>query len=152
MTCAAEYPLKPCPFDFAGRVTRASCGSCRHFIPPQHILQWCMLWDRDRVLCKLPKSNCPTCPEKAVVRPERIGQIDWRDPSAVRAYFRERYDPDKAKEKMLKFLDKDPEYFKKYQERNRARVNAAAKKWYWKNKAKREAEREQSQQSGGKVP
>lgn len=153
MSCNVGYPEKPCPYGkVEGRVTREGCGPCKNYIPPPHILQWCMLWDRDRVLCMRPKKDCETCPEKSPKSPARIGKIDWKDQVAVRKFFRDNYNPSKAKEKMMRFLEKNPTYFKNYQEANRAKVNANARRWYYKKRAKQEAERARLQQSGSKIP
>lgn len=149
MTCAVGYPPKPCPFGYEGRVTREGCGTCKHYNPPQHILAWCMLWDREQVLCMRPISDCATCPEKFTGQKKPETKIDWQDKEAVKKYFRERYNPSEAKEKMLRFLDKHPDYFKRYQEEHREKMNAAALRWYHKNKRKQD---EPSKSSGEKVP
>jgi hypothetical protein len=89
MGCAAGYPEKPCPYDHTGKVTREACGACKNFIPPKHILAWCRLYDRDKVICKLPKSACATCPEKnerGSGRPPGEGKTDWKDKQSVNAY------------------------------------------------------------------
>lgn len=149
MTCAAGYPKQPCPFGYEGKVTRKDCGTCKHYNPPEHILAWCMLWDRDKELCMKPISACETCPEKFTGQRARETKIDWQDPEAVKKFFRERYNPSEAKEKMLRFLDKHPDYFQRYQESHRAEVNAAALRWYHKNKKVKNAKPEQGSK---KVP
>lgn len=89
MGCAADYPVKPCPFGYEGKVTRDSCGACKHFIPPKHILAWCKLYDRDKIVCALPKSACATCPEKNVRgpgQPAGNSQYDWNNPKDTNKY------------------------------------------------------------------
>lgn len=110
-----------------------------------------MLWDRDRVLCQKPQSDCATCPEKAERPPEVVGKIDWKDPSAVRAYLL-KLNPSRERDKMVRFVEKHPGYFKDYQEKHRAKMNENARRWYHKNKQKKEAERARAQQGGGEVP
>lgn len=151
MSCSEGYPAKPCPLGAMAdgqKSTRKGCGGCKFYLPPPHILQWCMLWDRERVLCMLPKSSCATCPEKSVVTPESVAKIDWKDPSAVRMYLL-KLNPTRERDKMVRFVEKHPDYFKDYQERNRAKVNEAARRWYHKNK---EEKRARAQQGSGKIP
>ena len=143
MGCKAGYPSNPCPFGWEGRVTRADCGACKFFIPPPHILAWCMLYDREGKVCQLPKSACEQCPEKHVHGPGRIpgdGKTDWGDPASVRAYFNQyRKDhPGKAAEAMVRFLGKSPDYFKRYRELNRDKMRAAGRRYY-QNKKRRAA-------------
>lgn len=139
MSCAAGFPEGPCPFgalDKGDRVTRRRCGPCKHYVPPPHILAWCMLWDREHVLCRLPKAACETCPEKSPVSPMRAegyGKIDWKDPEQVRKYYRERAaaDPDrkiKSIHVMDRFLDKNPDYFKNYYLKNKEKFAEAKRR------------------------
>jgi hypothetical protein len=107
-----------------------------------------MLWDRERVICGLPKSNCATCPEKSHVPPESLAKIDWKDPTAVRAYLL-KLNPTRERDKMVKFVERHPNYFKDYQQKNRDKVNANARRWYHK---KKELERARAQQGSGKIP
>lgn len=124
MACKVGYPDKPCPFGFDGIVTRKSCGPCKHFEPPRHILQWCRLWDRDRVLCLKPKSACEKCPEKA----ERtLGKLpgegrDLDDPAVRRVYEAEyrAKNPEKVAEKLERFKSKNPTYWRDYMRARRA--------------------------------
>lgn len=65
MTCA----LTECPYGRnSKRTSRVGCYGCPHFVPPPYVTAWCMLWDRDKVLCTKPKSACEGCPEKALYR------------------------------------------------------------------------------------
>lgn len=151
MSCSEGYPAKPCPLGAMSedqRCTRKSCGGCRFYNPPIHILQWCMLWDREHFLCMKPKSDCETCPEKSPKSPEVLGAIDWKDPKAVRAYLL-KLNPTRERDKMVRFVEKNPSYFKDYQEKHREEVNANARRWYQKNK---ERQRAKAQPGSGKVP
>jgi hypothetical protein len=124
MGCKAGYPESPCPFGFEGTCTRQTCGPCVNFVPPRHILQWCKLWDRDKVLCLKPKSACETCPEKCVRLPGRpAGEgRDMRDPKVRREYeaeYRER-NADKVAAKLAAFKKRNPTYWRDYMRRKRA--------------------------------
>lgn len=144
MPCKAEYPKKPCPFGFDGRVTRETCGGCKNYDPPAYIKSWCVLWDRDRTLCNLPKSACETCAFKAGRAPGRPlgeGSIDWKDPESVR-----RYEKDwRARNKLLvearrkRFLKRHPNYFERYRNERRDEINRKARERY---RAKKEQEKE----------
>lgn len=138
MSCKAGYPHSPCPFDFKGRVTRETCGACKYYAPPAHILAWCLLWDREKILCRLPKSSCEKCPERyrGPHLNQAMAKVDWSNRDAVRAYYRAEYkrDPSKANERMLRFLEKDPDYFKTYRRNHREKMNAAALRYYHKKK------------------
>lgn len=123
MGCAADYPTKPCPYGFTGLVTRESCGKCKHFIPPKHIREHCMLWDRDRILCMRPKSDCPTCLERCdrgPGRPAGESPIDWRNPKDVNKYqaelMKKRRTEGKAPE------TRGPEYWRDYYAKNKQRI------------------------------
>lgn len=153
MSCSEGYPDKPCPLGTmaeGARSTRKTCGGCKFYIPPPHILKWCMLWDRERVLCMKPIAECATCPEKAERPPEVVGKIDWKDPAAVREYLL-KLNPTRERDKMMRFVERHPDYFKNYQEKNRAKVNENARRWYHRQKQKKEAERARAQQGGSKV-
>lgn len=144
MTCKAGFPAEPCPIAFlkeGERVTRARCGFCKHYQPPPHILAWCVLWDRDKVVCQKPQSACATCPEKYTGPIERPSVIDWKSPEAVRAYYRERYarDPSQANARMLRFLDKHPDYFQTYRNRNKAKISEINRRYYLKRKGRNES-------------
>lgn len=127
MSCGVGYPLEPCPFKFEGRVTRETCGPCKHYVPPPHILAWCSLWDRDKILCKLPKSDCATCPFKITRRVGRPNQtqVDWDDPESVAKYHKEwsQKNADRVKASRDKFLAAHPEYMKNYYAKNKDRIN-----------------------------
>ncbi len=132
MGCAAGYPTAPCPFGFEGTVTRANCGACKNFIPPKHILQWCSLYDRDKVICQLPKAACETCPFKADRRPGRPleeGRVDWFDPESV-ARYKEDWrlkNAQKVKAAAERFASKHPDYFRNYYEENKEELKAKRK-------------------------
>lgn len=157
--CAEGYPEKACPFGFTGQVKRATCGGggdvapCKHFIPPPHILAWCMLYDRDGVICHKPKSACDTCPEKLPDEKRQPGRrvvdspVDWKDPESVRAYWRERAKlyPDARAAAMLKFLEKDPDYFKRWAKDNKDKIKKNQAAYYQRKKAKREQSQGQVQ-------
>lgn len=98
-----------------------------------------MLWDRDRVLCYRPKTDCEKCPEKFVgLRDNRL--IDWKDPVAVRAYHvaQHKANPTPQAEAMVRFLAKHPDYFKNYQKKNPEKNREAVRRQYYKKKAERE--------------
>ncbi len=139
MPCKVGYPKSPCPFGHEGRVTRLNCSACKNYEPPPHILSWCMLYDREGIICKLPLKACEECPDKHERRPGRPhseeGETDWRDPASVRAYFRKyQAEGGRGAQHMLAFLARHPDYFKQYRERNRERMRAAALRWYHKHK------------------
>lgn len=124
MSCGAGYPKEPCPFKYEGRVTRKSCGGCRHFIPPRHILAWCGLYDRERVVCEKPISACASCPYK--MEAPSSASIDWKDPVAVREYQTawRKANPEKVAAKLAAFTEKHPDYMHNYYERNKKRIIA----------------------------
>lgn len=129
MACGVGYPEKPCPYNFEGTVSRRTCGACKNFIPPKHILSWCSLWDRDKVLCQLPIKNCATCPfkvERGPGRPLGEGKVDWKDPSSVAMYHSEwqKKNAEAVKAAAERFTKAHPNYFKNYYERNKAKLAA----------------------------
>lgn len=131
MSCTADYPTAPCPFGFEGKVTRTSCGACKNFIPPRHILSWCSLYDRDGTICQLPKSACVACPfkvEKANGRPPGEGKVDWNDPVSVAKYHSEwrAANDAKVKDAAARFKANHPDYQQKYYEAKKKRENAKA--------------------------
>lgn len=114
MPCGAGYPERPCPFGHEGRVTRAACGACVNFVPPAHILAWCILWDRDGVVCKLPRSACDSCALKVRRPPGRPpGEgPDLRDPGVRLAYDRDyrAKNRDRVRENQRRFKERHPGY------------------------------------------
>lgn len=122
VSCGVGYPASPCPFKFEGRVTRLTCGACKHFVPPRHILAWCGLYDQQRVVCEKPKSACSTCPYKQ--ERSAAADIDWKDPDAVRAYHAawRAANPDKVTEKANAFALAHPDYMKSYYQQNKKRI------------------------------
>lgn len=124
MTCAVGYPSLPCPYENTSPVTRANCGKCKNFIPPKHILAWCIIWDRDKELCHLPKSACATCQFKNVRgpgRPPGEGVIDWNDPASILKYKAEwrAKNVERVNAAAERFASAHPNYFRNYYERNK---------------------------------
>lgn len=136
MSCGAGYPKEPCPFKHEGAVTRKQCGACIHYKPPRHILSWCMLYERTKELCMLPRAACDTCKEKAPMG-RVAADVDWKDPVSVRAYWKEqaRKHPDSRIAAMQRFLEKDPDYFKRYYKANQEKMREASRRSYLKRKA-----------------
>ena len=142
MTCSVDYPQKPCPFGFEGRSTRNTCGACKHYVPPPHILSWCMLYDQTKQVCKLPKSACTDCKfkhERSPGRPKTEGEFDWSDPDGVRAYHAKyaAEHRDAAKARLDKFLEKNPTYWKDYYEQNKDKILERQRKRYQDQKLKK---------------
>jgi hypothetical protein len=145
MGCKAGYPKEPCPFGFDGKVTRTSCGACKNFEPPPHILAWCALYDREGTICKLPKSACGSCVDKVARgpgRPPGEGEVDWKDSKSVALYMKNWRAKNALflKQKRAKFLKKHPKYFEKYRKKNRTKINALARKRYAEGKDESSAE------------
>lgn len=132
MPCALGCPDKPCPFGYEGQVTRKSCGACVNFKVPRHIEQHCQLWDRDRILCLKPKSACATCPEcvkrgpgapvtavhdRQTAEGERAYQAEYRARAA-----------DKVAERVARFKQRRPDYWKSYYAKHRDAINERRRK------------------------
>ncbi len=93
-----------------------------------------MLWDRDKVLCKLPKSACEKCVEKApdrgAGRPIGDGKLDMNSP-ADRAKYDAEYrknNADKIAEKRERFFDKHPHYMRDYMKDYRRKLRERLEK------------------------
>lgn len=138
MPCSAGHPKKPCPFGHKGKVTRDSCGRCKHYSPPPRIALTCILWDRDRQVCNLPRSACDSCRfkiERAPGRPAGEGR-DFSDPKVKKEYASEWGSKNRGKKyaALQRLLKKDPEYFKKYRAKNRDKIREYSRRWYHENK------------------
>lgn len=127
MGCKQGYPKEPCPFGFEGRVTRETCGACKHFTPPPHILSWCTLYDRTGQVCTLPKSSCNACPfrlSRGVGRPKGEGEIDWQDTASVKRYHAKyvQEHKDQVAQRFRDWKDKNPDYFRDYYKQNKEKI------------------------------
>ncbi len=123
MPCSAGHPETPCAFGHEGRVTREECGRCKFYQPPPHIDKHCKLWDRDKVLCMLPKKACLTCPEYAsrpAGRPLQETVQTKAEKKAYEAAYRDR-NRDRIQANAKRFKEKNPDYFKDVMRKRRGK-------------------------------
>lgn len=124
MPCALGCPKTKCPFNHEGLPTRKACGACKHFEVPKHIEQHCQLWDRDRILCLKPKSECATCHECVVREAGRpvSSSHDFATKEGRAAYAKEWRANNKEKDEAARarFKKAHPNYWKEYRAKKKA--------------------------------